>query len=472
MDEAVLWDMDGLVAATGGRLHGAASGGISGISIDSRALACGEMFVALKDQRDGHEFVASALAAGAGLALVSRVDDEMLRAGPLLQVDDTLLALERLGVAARARCDAKVIAVTGSVGKTGTKEALKLSLSPSGATHASASSYNNHWGVPLSLARMPKNTNFGVFEIGMNHAGEITPLVKMARPHVAIITTIAPSHLGNFASLDGIADAKAEIFAGIEPHGAVLLHRDNAYFERLSAAARAVGIVNIFSFGRDEKADVRLNHVVLREDCSTLSVTLFGEALSYKIGVPGEHVALNSLAVLGAAKLVGADLAHAALALARLSPPKGRGVRLRLRARGGAFTLIDESYNANPASMQAALALLAQAGVAKGGRRIAVLGDMLELGEQGPALHAGLAKAIDGLGIDTVYAAGPLMRHLWDALPPGRRGSYAPQSAGLAESLMSDVQAGDAVMVKGSLGSRMGPLVEGFKAKFPLADEG
>lgn len=473
MADLGLWGVEELMKATGGELIGTPRGAFTGVSIDSRAVGDNEIFVAIKgDRMDGHDFAASALAAGAGIAIVSRFDDAMRAAGALLLVDDPLEALIRMGRAARARSGAKIVAVTGSVGKTGTKEALKLALSASGLTHASAASFNNHWGVPLSLARLPRDAAFGVFEIGMNHAGEIKPLVELVEPHVAIITTIAPSHLGNFDNLDGIAAAKAEIFDGVVAGGAVLLNRDNAYFGMLSEAARKDGIGRIFGFGRDAASDVRLDSVALHEDCSCLSAHVFGEALSAKLGAPGEHVALNSLAVLGAVQLLGADLALAALALARLEPPKGRGVRHKLKARGGVFTVVDESYNANPASMEAALALLARVSTGKGGRRIAVLGDMLELGPQGPALHAGLAKPIDALGIDTVYAAGPLMRHLWDALPAGRRGVYAATAAQLAETLAGDVQAGDAVMIKGSLGSRMGPLVETLCAQFPQADEG
>jgi UDP-N-acetylmuramoyl-tripeptide--D-alanyl-D-alanine ligase len=468
-----LWGVEELVAATGGELIGTPRGAFTGVSIDSRSVGADEIFVAIKgDRMDGHDFAATALAAGAGIAIVSRADDAMRAAGALLLVDDPLAALTRMGQAARARSVAKIVGVTGSVGKTGTKEALKLALSGSGLTHASAASFNNHWGVPLSLARLPRDAAFAVFEIGMNHAGEIRPLVKLVQPHVAIITTIAPSHLGNFDSLDGIAAAKAEIFEGVVEGGAVLLNRDNDYFSWLSDRARKLGIGRVFGFGRDAAADVRLDNLALHEDCSCLSVHVFGDALSLKLGAPGEHVALNCLSVLGAVQLMGADLALAALVLSRLAPPKGRGVRHRLKVRGGAFTLVDESYNANPASMQAALALLARISTGKGGRRIAVLGDMLELGTQGPELHAELANTIDGLGIDSVYAAGPLMRHLWDALAAGRRGVYAASAAQLAESLANDVQAGDAVMIKGSLGSRMGPLVEALRTQFPQADEG
>ena len=312
--------------------------------------------------------------------------------------------------------------MTGSVGKTSTKEMLRTALSASGLTHASAASFNNHWGVPLTLARMPRDTAFGVFEIGMNHAGEITPLVGMVKPHVAIVTTIAASHLGHFKSLDEIADAKAEIFSGVVSGGHAVINRDTPYFDRLAAAARRCGVSNIVSFGRSRDADVRIEQLVLHADCCCVTADVMGESVIYKLGVPGEHMAVNSLAVLAAAKLTGADLARAALALAAAQPAKGRGVRERLRIAGGELLLIDESYNANPASVRAALALLAHAKPGKGGRRIAVLGDMLELGEHGPALHAGLFEPMDAAHVDVLYAAGPLMANLWARVPAHKRG--------------------------------------------------
>jgi UDP-N-acetylmuramoyl-tripeptide--D-alanyl-D-alanine ligase len=360
-----------------------------------------------------------------------------------------------------------VIAVTGSVGKTSTKEALRLVLNAAGETYASAASYNNHWGVPLSLARMPQSVRFAVFEIGMNHAGEITPLVQMVEPHIAIITAIAASHLGHFRSLDEIADAKAEIFTGVRPEGAAILNRDSPYFERLAEAARGMGVSRVFGFGRNVSADIKLEDVRLGSEASMVNASILGEETRYRIGTPGEHVVMNSLAVLGAAKLAGVDLGRAASALADLKPPKGRGVRHVLVVPGGQLVLIDESYNANPTSMRAALAVLSHVAPGKGGRRIAVLGDMLELGESGPQLHADLAQAIDACGADALYACGPLMRHLWEAVPASRRARYAASSEELKDALVSDLKAGDVVVVKGSLGSRMGPLVEAIKERFP-----
>ena len=469
-----LWTTDELLSATGGTLLGTVKVPLTAVTIDSRAVRPGDIFVAIKgDKHDGHDFVAAALKAGAGLGLVSRVTPDMLAAGAVLELaDDPLRGLENIGRAARARSSAQIVAVTGSVGKTSTKEMLLTALSASGETHASAASFNNHWGVPLTLARMPRSAAFGVFEIGMNHAGEITPLVGMVRPQVAIITTIAASHLGNFSSLDGIADAKAEIFTGVVPGGHAVISRDTPYFERLSAAAWACGIRSVVSFGRHPDSDVRLERVALLPDCCCVTADVMGDAVSYRLGLPGEHMAVNSLAVLAAAKLTGADLARAAIALASAAPAKGRGVRERLSIAGGELLLIDESYNANPASVAAALGLLAAAQPPRGGRRIAVLGDMLELGEQSPELHAGLLEPMDAAKVDVLYAAGPLMANLWARVAQHRRGAYAETSEGLRDVLLKGLRPGDVVMIKGSLGSRMGPLVEAIRAAHPpLAKE-
>jgi len=466
--EPALWTPEELVAATGGKMLGTVSKALNGVSIDTRTIAPGDIFVAIKGEtHDGHDFVAKALTAGAGLAIVSRVTDEMKAAGPLLVVDnDPLEGLEKIGRASRTRSQAQIVGVTGSVGKTSTKEMLRLALAVSGLTHSSVASFNNHWGVPLTLSRMPRNAAYGVFEIGMNHVGEITPLVGMVQPHVAIVTNVAPVHIGNFNSVEEIADAKAEIFTGVTAGGHAVLNRDNHFFERLSAAARSAGIRNIISFGSHEKADVRSERIVLHATCSCVTADVMGEKLIYKLGLPGEHMVLNSLAVLAAVKVMGADLARAALALAVAEAAKGRGVHHRLRMEAGELLLIDESYNANPVSMAAALALLGRAKTGKGGRRIAVLGDMLELGKDGASLHAELFKAVDANKVDVVYAAGPLMAHLWAKTPEDRRGASANTSAELKDRLLDGLQAGDVVMIKGSLGSRMGPLVDAIKERF------
>ncbi|MCX7296270.1 MAG: UDP-N-acetylmuramoylalanyl-D-glutamyl-2,6-diaminopimelate--D-alanyl-D-alanine ligase [Hyphomicrobiales bacterium] len=460
----LLWTVSDMAAAMRADTSGALSDGVNGISIDSRTVAQGDAFVALTDARDGHDFVAAALKLGASLAIVARAKRAMFAAdAPLLLVDDVLEALRDLARAARARTSAKIIAVTGSVGKTGTKEALRLALSADGETHASAASYNNHWGVPLSLARCPANVKYAVFEIGMNHAGEITPLVAMVRPHVAIVTTIEPVHLEYFGSLEKIADAKAEIFTGIAPGGAAVINRDNSQYKRLAAAAKAAGVARIVSFGENSKADTRLMRHSLQSDSSCVHASILGEDVTYKLGAPGKHLVLNSLAVLTAAALAGADLALAALALNQLRAPVGRGARMTLNVSGGTALLIDESYNANPASMAAAIALLGQAAIGPQGRRIAVLGDMLELGDQGEALHAALAGPIDTAHIVLVYCSGPLMHSLWQALPSGRRGGYAETAAQLEPVVLAGLRGGDAVMVKGSFGSKMGPIVKALE---------
>jgi UDP-N-acetylmuramoyl-tripeptide--D-alanyl-D-alanine ligase len=338
MADGALWGVDELLAATGGTLEGTVSAGLNGVAIDSRSIMAGDIFMAIRgDRTDGHEYAAAALDAGAGLAIVSRTDDAMRAAGPLLVVPDVLKALEAMGRVARDRVTGKVIAVTGSVGKTTTKDALKVALSACGPTHAAVSSFNNHWGVPLTLARMPRHTVYGVIEVGMNHAGEIKTLIDMVKPHVAIITTVAESHLGHFESLDQIADAKGEIFTGVVPGGVALVNRDNQYFEKLVGIAAANGITDIRSFGEAPEADIRLERFTLHDECSSMTATVGGELVTCKVGAPGRHVVQNVLAVLGACEAVGADLARCALALADIAPPSGRGVRHKLegRQRGG-----------------------------------------------------------------------------------------------------------------------------------------
>jgi UDP-N-acetylmuramoyl-tripeptide--D-alanyl-D-alanine ligase len=386
---------------------------------------------------------------------------------PLLVVEDVLAGLVDLSRAARARLAAQVIAVTGSVGKTSTKEALRCVLGAQGPTHASAASFNNHWGVPLSLARCPASVRFAIFEIGMNHAGEIEPLVRLVRPRVAIITTVEPVHLEFFAGIEAIADAKAEIFTGVEPGGAVVLNRDNAQFARLSRRAKKLAISRIVSFGASKKSDARLLDVSLHAACSAVHAKILGHDVTYKLGMPGRHMAMNSLAVLAAASLAGADLALAALSLSQIEPAAGRGVRRALEVASGEATLIDESYNANPASMAAALNVLGRAAVGPHGRRIAVLGDMLELGPTGPELHRGLVEAVKANHVDLVYCCGPLMRNLWDALSTGKRGGYAESAASLEAEAVGAIRAGDAIMVKGSLGSKMKTIVNALERRFP-----
>ncbi|MEO6842413.1 MAG: UDP-N-acetylmuramoylalanyl-D-glutamyl-2,6-diaminopimelate--D-alanyl-D-alanine ligase [Bradyrhizobium sp.] len=466
---APLWTSAAMVEAMRASVQGVLPEAISGLSIDTRTIAPGEAYFAIKgDVHDGHAFVAAALKAGAALAVVARAQREKFAAdAPLLVVDDVLAGLVELAFAARARLKGQVIAVTGSVGKTSTKEALRRVLGAQGETHASSASFNNHWGVPLSLARCPASARFAIAEIGMNHAGEIDALVRIVRPHVAIITTVEPVHLEFFAGIEAIADAKAEIFAGIEPGGAAVLNHDNSQFARLSRRAKKLGISRIVSFGAHKKSEARLLDVALHATCSAVHADILGQDVTYKLGVPGRHMAMNSLAVLAAAALVGADLALAALSLSQFEPAAGRGVRRSLELASGEATLIDESYNANPASMAAALNVLGQAQIGPRGRRIAMLGDMLELGPTSPALHSGLLEAIQTNRIDLVYCCGPLMRNLWDALSTGKRGGYAGSAADLEAQALQAIRAGDAIMVKGSLGSKMKTIVNALEKRFP-----
>jgi UDP-N-acetylmuramoyl-tripeptide--D-alanyl-D-alanine ligase len=470
MSEQPLWTIEAMASAMKAKREGALPAGVTGISIDSRSIGRSEAFFAITGgNRDGHDFVDAALKNGAALCVVAADKrDRFPKDAPLLVVPAVLEGLRDLARAARARLQAKVIGITGSVGKTGTKEALRLALSREGATHASVASYNNHWGVPLSLARCPEHVAFAIFELGMNHAGEIEPLTRLVRPHVAIVTTIEPVHLEFFPSgIEGIADAKAEIFTGLEPGGAAVINRDNPQYERLRKKAKKAGAARIVSFGENAEADVRVLKFSLHPECSIVQASVLGTEVTYKLGTPGQHLIWNSLAVLAAVKLVDADLALGALALAELKPVTGRGARITLGLPGGTAQLIDESYNANPASMRAALALLGQAAVGPRGRRIAILGDMLELGPDGARLHRELADAVLANNVDVVFCSGPLMHALWEALPSERRGEYAQASSGLESPVLATVLPGDAIMVKGSLGSRMGPLVKALEREFP-----
>jgi len=469
MSAPALWTVEAMAIAMGAERQGALPPSISGLSIDSRSIGPSEAFFAIHgDRRDGHDFVPTALVAKAALAVVAADRRTQFPAdAPLLVVPNVLAGLRDLAAAARARTAAKVIGVTGSVGKTGTKEALRLALSKDGETHASVASYNNHWGVPLSLARCPASARYAVLEMGMNHEGEIEPLSRLARPHVALITTIAPVHLEFLGSLTKIADAKAEIFFGVEPDGAAVINRDISQFAHLKRRAKEAAIARIVSFGEHKTADARLIKYALHPHCSTVEAQILGTELTYKIGAPGRHLVSNSLAVLATAVLAGADLALAALALAEFKPVSGRGAPIEIELPGGPVLVIDDSYNANPASVDAALALLGQAPIGPQGRRIAVLGDMLELGPKGRALHRGLREPVLANAVDLVFCCGPLMQALWQALPASRRGGYADDSAALEAQVLSAIHAGDVVMVKGSLGSRMAPIVKALQRAYP-----
>jgi UDP-N-acetylmuramoyl-tripeptide--D-alanyl-D-alanine ligase len=463
---APLWTPEEVVKAIGARPVGARRD-VTGVSIDTRTLQPGDLFFAIKgDVHDGHAFVRDALAKGAAAAVVCEERAaEFEGLGPLLVAPDVLGAMGLLGTAARRRSRAQIVAVTGSVGKTGTKEAMRLAFERLGKTHAAVASYNNHWGVPLTLARMPRDAAYGILEIGMNHAGEIEPLTRMVRPQVAVITTVEPVHIEFFRSILAIADAKGEIFCGVEPGGTAVVNRDNAQFERLKAHALASAAGRVLTFGEHKSADVRAERIILKADQSIVEARVLGTPLVYRVGAPGKHVAMNSLSVLAAVKAIGGDFALAAQALADLRPPVGRGERTVLRAPAGAFLLIDEAFNANPASMRAALANLGATKPAAGGRRVAVLGDMLELGPQGPAHHRDLAEAVQA-NSDIVFAAGPLMDNLFRALPPERRGGYAGSAAELEATVLANVHAGDVVMVKGSKGILVSRIVKALKERY------
>jgi UDP-N-acetylmuramoyl-tripeptide--D-alanyl-D-alanine ligase len=460
-----LWQAEAVIRAVRGHSLHEQSWQANGVSIDSRSLQPGDLFVALQGPtNDAHNFVADAFRNGASAAIVQRTIHNLPPDAPQITVEDSFTALQDLGGVGRLRSQAKIIGLTGSVGKTGCKEQLRLMLGSLAPTYATEKSYNNHWGVPLSLARLPVSARYGVFEMGMNHAGEIATLTRQVKPHVSLITTIAPVHLEFFKSIEGIADAKAEIFLGMQPDGIAVLNRDNAHFARLTAAARTQGLRSILSFGRDAKAEGRLLAIAPMDDGSRVSVEIMGQKLTYMIGTPGEHIAFNSVGCLLTAAAAGADVVAAAESLISYRPPQGRGTQqiLALNAHEQ-FTLIDESYNASPIAVQAALKVLAGLTPTGQGRRIAILGDMRELGPSSPSFHADLARDAADCQIDVVHCCGPLMKYLHDALPGSRRGLYAPSSRELAPLLAATLRAGDIVMVKGSLGSHMKLVVEALQ---------
>ena len=438
-----LWTADALVAATNGAMD--VPFAATGVSIDTRTLQPGDLFIALVAEGDGHDHVATALERGAAGVMVHRTDG-LAEDAPALLVPDTLEALQALGRAGRARFKGQAVAVTGSVGKTTTKEMLRAALSSFGATHAAEASYNNHWGVPLTLARLPPEAGFCVAEIGMNQAGEILPLARLAAPHVAVITTIASAHIGHLGSLEAIADEKAALLQGLQPGGFAVLPGDSAYLARMADTAPGV---EIRMFGRAEGADARLLSARIEQEGTSVQARVAGRVVGFRMAAPGAHMAMNAMAALCACAALGLDPAVAAAALDGFAPVAGRGARRTIR--GGSVVLLDESYNASAASVRAALSVLRGTAAQ---RRVAVLGDMLELGAFGPGEHAGLAEDV-AASADLLYACGPLTRHLFDAVPPRCRGAHAGDSRSLAPVVAAAVQPGDAVLVKGSLGSRM-----------------
>jgi UDP-N-acetylmuramoyl-tripeptide--D-alanyl-D-alanine ligase len=451
-----LWTAQEIAAATGGQVS--AGFAATGVSIDTRTIEPGDLFVALGGVRDGHEFVAQAMAKGAAGVLASRPVE-----APAVTVPDTFHALEQLGVAARERApQVRRGAVTGSVGKTSVTQAIMAGLRLAGRAHSSVKSYNNHIGVPLTLARMPRDTERAVFEIGMNHADEIRPLARFVRPHAALVTTVGPVHVENFPDGEaGVARAKAEIFEGLEPGGVAVLNADNVWFDLLRSEAEKTG-ATIRTFGTGEGCDARLIDFQGAAGHGVVQARLHGKALDFPILQTGFHWGLNSMAVLLMLEALDVDLNDSLAALGAFEPLEGRGAEKLVRIGGGALTLVDESYNANPISMASAIRTLGARSVP--GRRIVALTDMLELGAEAPAFHAALAEPLDRAGIDLVFCAGPLMKSLWDALPPTRRGAYAESAAELAPQLVRAVEPGDLVMVKGSNGSKAGALAQALTA--------
>ncbi|SEL18458.1 UDP-N-acetylmuramoyl-tripeptide--D-alanyl-D-alanine ligase [Roseivivax marinus] len=469
---SVLWTADEAQAATGGRLAGPTDWTARGVSIDTRTLRRGDLFVALKDVRDGHDFVAQALEKGAAAALVTHRPEGVPEDAPLLMVDEVLSGLEALGRRARTRTRAKVVAVTGSVGKTSTKEMLRQVLGGQGRTHAAEASYNNHWGVPLTLARMPADTEFAVIEIGMNHPGEIAPLARMAQPDVAIVTTVAAAHLAAFDGIEGIAHEKAAIFEGLKPGGMAIFKGDLETSPILEAAALAAGAA-VRTFGETAACHHRVTDIRIGDRHTVSEGRVWRAPVLYKVGAPGRHFAVNAMAVLATAQVLGLDQATALGDLGRWTPPAGRGLRevvaLDLVDSRATLELIDDAYNANPTSMEAALEVLAAArtvddvGRVARGRRIAYLGDMGELGAGEAEAHAGLAESRHMKRIDTVHCVGPLMRNLYDGLPAERRGRWTETAAEMEQTLRRDLDAGDVVLIKASKYMGLPRLVDAIK---------
>ncbi|MEP4038063.1 UDP-N-acetylmuramoyl-tripeptide--D-alanyl-D-alanine ligase [Pseudophaeobacter sp.] len=461
---SALWTAAEAASATGGEATG--DWQVSGISIDTRTLQPGDLFVALKAARDGHDFVAQALEKGAGAALVTHRPDGVAEDAPLLIVEDVQAALEALGEAARARTQAKVIAVTGSVGKTSTKEMLACMLADQGRTHAAVASYNNHWGVPLTLARMPRDSAFAVIEIGMNHPGEIAPLARQARPHVAMVTTVAAVHLEAFDDVAGIAREKAAIMEGLEPGGVAVLNADIDEAQVLATEAQRLGAAHLW-FG-ESAAEYKLLTTKISGEATLAEVRCGADQMSLTIQSLGAHFAMNALGALACVAGVGADVPRAAQVLALWSPVKGRGARVEVALEGGSMLVLDDSYNANPTSMAAALAVLAAtpdlgSGAGGKGRKIAYLGDMGELGPQEAALHARLADLAALEAIETVHCIGSLMAHLHRALPVGKRGKQYATAAEVLPDLSSQLGCGDIVLAKGSLSAGLSKIVDGIR---------
>ncbi|WPZ32163.1 UDP-N-acetylmuramoyl-tripeptide--D-alanyl-D-alanine ligase [Thalassobaculum sp. OXR-137] len=457
----VLWTRDAAVEATQGKPIGP-DWSATGVTIDSRKIAAGDLFVALPGERvDGHDYVAAALKAGAAAALVSRIP-EGLDDAPLLVVEDVLAGLEDLARAARARSRARIVAVTGSVGKTGTKEMLAACLAVYGKTVASVGNLNNHIGAPLSLARLPQDCDFAVFELGMNHADEIRPLTRLVAPHATIITNVEPVHIEFFDGIDGIADAKAEILEGLQPGGVAVLNADNGSFERIRARARVLGVDRIATFGQGATCDVRGIAIEPGSDGTRVTAAVAGTDMTWTVGGIGEHWGFNSLGVVAVLHALKLDLAACLDRLATVSAMRGRGGQITLgTADGGSALLIDESYNASPPAVRAALSVFANTPAS---RRILVLGDMRELGATAPAAHAGLKDAVEAARPDAIYLCGDAMAHLRDALGRDRVTEWTETADALAAAVAANVKDGDVVLIKGSLAMGMKAIVSAVEA--------
>ncbi len=449
---SALWTSFDIATATGGNAGTAFD--VTGVAFDSREVGPGDLFIALSGEAtDGHKFLDGAFAKGAAGALVSVATDH-----PHILVEDTTAALNALGIASRARSSAKIVGVTGSVGKTGTKEALAAALARGnlGPVHRSVKSYNNHTGVPLSLSRMPADTRFGVFEMGMNHAGELSALTQLVRPHVALVTTIASAHREFFASEEAIADAKGEIFEGLEAGGTAIIPFDSEHRDRLIAAAKPYA-ANIMTFGLGAGADVRGLDVVEVAGGTMVTATLPGADLCFTVSQPGAHWVSNALSVIAAVQAVGGDLAAAGLALADFGGLAGRGAQHRIAVTGGDALLIDESYNANPTSMAATLAVL---GATEAKRRIVILGEMRELGPDGPALHAGLSAAVEAADVGFALLVGTALAPLAAVLDGKIECVHVPDASTALDLLRQEIRAGDALLIKGSNAVGLSRLVD------------
>jgi UDP-N-acetylmuramoyl-tripeptide--D-alanyl-D-alanine ligase len=460
----ILWTSEAAAKVTGGETtHDFA---VTGIASDVHMLKEAQAFIALKnDEHDGHKDVEAAFRAGAVAAIVSKTFKPKDPHWPLLQVDDTGKALEALAAVARNHAKATVIGVTGSAGKSGATEMLAIMLGAMGKTHASS----GNSGALLALANLPADAKYGVFEMGMHNKGEMAALTRIVRPHVALVTTIEPKHLERFKTVEAIADAEAEIYQGMDAKGIVVLNHDNPHFTRLKNTAEKAGLRKVYGFGEDDGAQSRLVDCTLHADSSRVTADILGERVKYKLAIPGKHIVLNSLGALAVVKAVAGELSKPVEALKNSTPIEGRGNRILVTLEAGKppLTIIDESYNATPESMLAALRVFELSHPANGGRRIAVFGDMLELGKDGPRQHAQLANPLLKAKTDLLYCCGPQMDALYQALPPDWRGAHTDDSKSLASKLIDIVRPGDVLLIKGSSGNKMGYIIHALQALQP-----